>query len=164
MNDLPSPAKKESSSKPSATARRKAARLMAVQALYQMSVNRKEPLFVVEEYLHLRRNMEVDGETMVEPDTDLFRNIVLGVAERIEDLEGIVAANRPSRGEDVPTVEEPLLKSVFLCGAYELLVRTDIDAPLIISSYVEVAKAFFAGKEPGLVNAVLDSVRKVTRT
>ena len=164
MNDQPSPAKKESLSKPSATARRKAARLMAVQALYQMSVNHKEPLFVVEEYLHLRRNMEVDGETMVEPDTDLFRNIVLGVAERIEDLDGIVAANRPSRGEDVPVVEEPLLKSVFLCGAYELLVRTDIDAPLIISSYVEVAKAFFAGKEPGLVNAVLDSIRKVVRT
>lgn len=159
----PLSAKTESSSKPSATARRKAARLMAVQALYQMSVNRKEPLFVVEEYLHLRRNMEVDGETMVEPDTELFRNIVLGVAERLEDLEGIVAANRPSRGEDVPVVEEPLLMSVFLCGTYELLVRVDIDAPLIISSYVDVAKAFFAGKEPGLVNAVLDSIRKVTR-
>lgn len=150
------------SQKPSATARKKAARLMAVQAVYQMAVNRREPAFVIDEYLFLRKNMEVDGETMVEPDESLFRDIVLGVAERQDDLAGIVAANRPKR-EDQIVVDEPLLEAHLLCGAYELLAHQDVDFPVIISTYVDVAKAFFSGHEPKLINAVLDSVRKVTR-
>ena len=150
------------SQKPSATARKKAARLMAVQAIYQMAVNKREPAFVIDEYIFLRKNMEVDGEKMVEPDESLFRDIVLGVAERHQDLTGIVAANRPKR-EDQVVVDEPLLEAHLLCGAYELLAHQDVDFPVIISSYVEVAKAFFSGHEPKLINAVLDSVRKVTR-
>lgn len=150
------------SSKPSLTARKKAARLMAVQAIYQMAVNKREPAFVIDEYIFLRKNMEVDGEQMVEPDESLFRDIVLGVAERHEDLTGIVAANRPKR-EDQVVVDEPLLEAHLLCGAYELLAHQDVDFPIIISGYVDVAKAFFAGNEPKLINAVLDSIRKVTR-
>lgn len=150
------------SQKPSATARKKAARLMAVQAIYQMAVNKREPAFVIDEYIFLRKNMEVDGEKMVEPDESLFRDIVLGVAERHADLAGIIAANRPKREDQVP-VDEPLLQAHLLCGAYELLAHQDVDFPVIISSYVDVAKAFFEGHEPKLINAVLDSVRKVTR-
>lgn len=148
--------------KSSATARRNAARLMAVQAIYQMSVNNKDPLFVVEEYLHLRKNMVVDGETMVEPEPELFNNIVLGVKERQEDLHNIIAAQREGRGGQRPA-DEPLLMSVLLCGAYELFARKDTDAPLIISSYVDVAKAFFSVSEAGLINGILDSIRKTVR-
>ncbi len=150
------------SSKPSAVARKKAARLMAVQAIYQMAVNNREPAFVIDEYIFLRKNMEVDGEKMVEPDESLFRDIVLGVTERHTDLTGIVAANRPKR-EDQVIADEPLLQAHLLCGTYELLAHQDIEFPVIISGYVDVAKAFFEGHEPKLINAVLDSVRKVTR-
>lgn len=150
------------SSKPSIVARKKAARLMAVQAVYQMAVNKREPAFVIDEYIFLRKNMEVDGEKMVEPDESLFRDIVLGVAERQADLAGIVSANRPKR-EDQVIADEPLLQSHLLCGTFELLAHQDVDFPVIISSYVEVAKAFFEGHEPKLINAILDSVRKVTR-
>lgn len=152
----------EAVKKPSATARNKAARLMAVQAVYQMSVNAKAAPFVIDEYMFLRKNMVVDGETMVEPDESLFRDIVAGVAERLDDLTGIVNANRP-RKEGQVYADEPLLMAHMLCGAYELLSHQSIDYPIIISSYVDVAKAFFAGHEPGLINGVLDSVRKVTR-
>lgn len=148
--------------KPSATAKRKAARLMAVQAVYQMAVNHKEAPFVVDEYLFLRTNMEVDGETMVEPDGALFKSIVMGVVDRKEDLTGIVNANRPQKEGQV-YADEPLLMAVLLCGAFELLSHQDIDPPIIISSYIDVAKAFFSGHEPGLINGVLDSVRKITR-
>lgn len=148
--------------KPSAIARKKAARLMAVQAVYQMAVNHKEAPFVVDEYLFLRTNMDVDGETMVEPDGVLFTSIVKGVETRHADLRDIVDANRPRR-EGQSEAEEPLLMSVLLCGAYELLAHNDVDAPIVISGYVDVAKAFFSGKEPSLINAVLDSVCKVTR-
>ena len=148
--------------KPSANAKRSSARLMAVQAVYQMAVNRKEPAFVVDEYLFLRKNMEIDGETLVEPDGTLFTNIVLGVAERLDDLKTIVSANRPQKEGQIQ-VDEPLLMAVFLCGAYELMSHHDIDSPVIISSYVDVAKAFFEGGEPGLVNGVLDSIGKIIR-
>lgn len=148
--------------KPSANAKRSSARLMAVQAVYQMAVNKKEPAFVVDEYLFLRKNMEIDGETMVEPDGTLFTDIVLGVAERLEDLKTIVSANRPQK-EGLSHADEPLLMAVFLCGAYELMARHDIDSPVIISSYVDVAKAFFTGGEPSLVNGVLDSIGKIIR-
>src|SRR5688572_14936468 len=104
------------SSKPSATARKKAARLMAVQAVYQMAVNKREPAFVIDEYMFLRKNMEVDGEQMVEPDESLFRDIVLGVAERLDDLSGIVAANRPQKEDGQAHADEPLLKSHLVCG------------------------------------------------
>jgi N utilization substance protein B len=151
------------SSKPSATARKKAARLMAVQAVYQMAVNNREPALIIDEYLFLRKNMEVEGEKMVEPDESLLRDIVLGVAERLDDLSGIVAANRPQKEEGLTHSYEPLLKAHLLCGTYELVSHQDIDFPLIISSYIEVAKAFFPGHEPALINGILDSVRKVTR-
>lgn len=135
---------------------------MAVQAVYQMTVNRKEVAFVIDEYLFLRKNMEINEETMVEPDGALFTRIVSGVSERLGDLEGIVQANRPQKEGQVHA-DEPLLMAVMLCGAYELLSHQDIDFPVIISSYVDVAKAFFSGHEPGLINGVLDSVRKVVR-
>jgi N utilization substance protein B len=149
-------------SSPSATAKRNAARLMAVQAVYQMAVNRKEPVFVVDEYLFLRTNMEVDGEMLVEPDGVLFKNIVLGVSERLDDLKNIVSSNRP-RKEGQVHADEPLLEAVLLCGSYELLAHHDVDSPVIISSYVDVAKAFFEGGEPGLINGVLDSIGKIMR-
>jgi len=152
----------EPAQKPSASARRSAARLMAVQAVYQMAVNKKEPAFVVDEYLFHRSGMEIEGESMVEPDRDLFTNIVLGTAERLEDLTNIVNANRPQK-EEGTRADEPLLMAVMLCGAYELMAHQDIDFPIIISSYVDVAKAFFTGGEPKLVNAVLDSAQKVIR-
>ena len=119
--------------------------------------NRKEGL---KEYL--RTNMDVDGETMVEPDGNLFKAIVNGVAERQNDLTAIVNANRPLKERQV-YADEPLLMAVLLCGSYELLSHQDIDTPIIISGYVDVAKAFFSGHEPGLINGILDSVRKVTR-
>lgn len=147
---------------PSPTAKRNAARLMAVQAVYQIAMNREAAALVVNEYLGLRKNMEVDGETLVAPDESLFRDIVLGVAGRLDDLMEIVSANRPQK-EGRIQVNEPLLNAVLLCGSYELLSHQDIDFPVIISSYVDVAKAFFTGNEPSLINGVLDSVRKVTR-
>ncbi|MFA5591959.1 MAG: transcription antitermination factor NusB [Micavibrio sp.] len=148
---------------PSRTARNKAARLMAVQAVYQMAVNNKEAGFVVDEYMHLRKGMEIDGEKLVEPDEPLFRDIVLGVAEQHAVLTEIVQANRPLK-EGRIRVNEPLLEAHFLCGCFELLSHHTIDKALIISSYVDVAKAFFEGPEPGLVNAVLDSAAKVIRS
>lgn len=166
MNEPAQDNQDKDSKKPSAVAMRNSARLMAVQAVYQMSVNRKEPAYVVDEYLYHRKGEVIDGEELIAPDASLFTNIVLGVSERRDDLTGIVQANRPQKegGEDsISSGLEPLLMAIALCGVYELLAHKDVDPPIIISTYVDVTKAFFTGNEPGLINGLLDSARKVIR-
>ncbi len=146
----------------SSNIRNSAARLLAVQAVYQMIANDQEPGTVIPEYLAHRAGMEVDGEKMATPDEPLFADLVKGVADNRAHLEGLIAANRTQR-EDAVAKSEPLLQSVLLCGGYELMGKQSTDFPIIISDYVEIAKAFFDGREPALVNGVLDSIRKVTR-
>ena len=136
-----------------------AARLLAVQAVYQMISTEQDAQSLIPEYLAHRAGMEVDGQKMVTPNEPLFSALVQGVAEYRDHLEGLITANRTGNAEKT----EPLLKSVLLCGGYELMGKQDTDFPIIISDYVDIAKAFFTGKEPGLVNGVLDSIRKVTR-
>lgn len=139
-----------------------AARLLAVQAVYQMITNRQGPDTVIPEYLAHRAGMEVDGDKMVTPNESLFTDIVKGVSENSAHLESLISASR-TRPEGATDKPEPLLLAVLLCGSFELMGKQAIDFPIIISDYVDVAKAFFDGKEPGLVNGILDSIRKVTR-
>jgi len=143
----------------SAKARKSAARLLAVQAVYQMQsdVNQK-PDAVIKEYLEHRAGMEVDGDSMVPADPDHFSEVVRGVTEHQDQLQTMIKANR---GKDDKI--EPLLYAIFLCGAYELMVMQSIDAPIIIADYMHVAHAFYDEREEKLVNAVLDSVRKTVR-
>ncbi len=143
-------------------AQNSAARLLAVQAVYQMITNRQGPETVIPEYLAHRAGMEVDGDKMVSPNESLFADVVKGVAENSDHLEGLISASR-TRPEGSGEKQEPLLLSVLMCGSFELMGKQATDFPIIISDYVDIAKAFFDGKEPGLVNGVLDSIRKVTR-
>lgn len=153
----------EPAAKASPIAMKNAARLMAVQAVYQMAVNAKEAPFVIDEYLFLRQNMNVDGDTIVTADERLFRDIVHGVASRLEDLRQIVSSHRQKK-DGSPAADEPLLEAVLLCGTYEIMAHGDIEPGIIISSYVNVAKAFFTGPEASLINAILDSIRRLIRT
>lgn len=148
-------AKKEGSQK----ARNSAARLLAVQAVYQMHKNEQSAEDVIREFLEHRAGMEVDGEVMVPPNEEHFVNIVKGVEEHIEQLQDMVKQNRKEGAGQA----EPLLKALFLCGTYELMVLQTIDFPVIISDYLHVAHAFYDENEAKLVNALLDSVRKTVR-
>ncbi len=143
----------------SASARNRAARLMAVQAIYQRGITPNDAASLTAEYAAHRSGMDIDGEKAVEPDSDLLKSIIFGVYEKEDDLSNLITQNR---GETAGTLD-PLLQACLLCGAYELAFEQVTDFPIIISDYVEVAKAFYDGKEPGLVNAVLDSVRKAVR-
>ena len=150
----------EKFSKPSHSARNRAARLLAVQAVYQSHfADDADPAFLTAEYAAHRAEMEIDGEKLVAPDLDLLRRLIFGVIENRADINNIITQNR---SEDAPKLE-PLLQACLLCGVYELTFVQATDYPIIISDYVDVAKSFYDGKEPGLVNAILDSVRKVVR-
>ena len=140
-------------------ARNSAARLLAVQAVYQMHKNEQSAEEVIREFLEHRAGMEIDGDVMVPPNEEHFAKVVRGVEEHIEQLQDMVKKNRR---EDAGQAE-PLLKALFLCGTFELMALQAIDYPVIISDYLHVAHAFYDEGEAKLVNALLDSVRKTVR-
>ena len=141
--------------------RRTAARLAAVQALYQIEVSGNSPANVVMEFLRHRIGQEGEGENFGAADERLFAELVEGASARREELDRhIVASLTP----DWPLERlEIILRAILRAGAYELLAQPEVPARVAISEYLDIAHAFFAGKEPGLVNAVLDRLARSLR-
>jgi N utilization substance protein B len=147
--------------KGSAKARRNAARLAAVQCLYQMRQNGMNAEQVLGDYANNRLGIAEDGDIYVAADPVVLRAILTGVEERKELLiEMVGKALDPTRPLDR---QEQLIQSILLCGAEELFAHPETDTALILSNYVEVAKAFYDGREPAMVNAALDALAKVIR-
>ncbi len=162
-------AQEQSERKPSAKAKVLSARLLAVQALYQHQQNNKPIDSLINEYMHHRTGMEIDGESMVEPDGVLLKKIINGVHDEHEKLSDIIAANinkpkkEPEENDENRDLE-PLLKAILLCATYELLAHQDIDFPVIINDYINVTHAFYDKMEAGLVNGVLDPIARQLRS
>lgn len=145
----------------SAKARRKAARLSAVQALYQIDLTGADVEPVVGEFVKHRLGQEIDGEQFVAADPQLFSDIVRGAAYRRPEVDGLVTA---ALSPKFPLERvEMLLRAILRAGAYEIFAHRDVHPRILISEYVDVAHAFFAGREPGMVNGVLDHVARVVR-
>lgn len=135
------------------------ARLMAVQACYQMSQNKKPIKEMVADYLEsgLKINEESDEDKIL-PHGGLFKKIVLGLHERYDDVESLLKGHI-STSKDV----EPLLKAVLLCGAYELVAHPKTDAPIIINDYLNISYEFYPKAQSSFVNGILDSLSKTAR-
>ena len=142
-------------------ARNSAARLLAVQTVYQMHKNDQDAESAIKEFLEHRSGVDIDGDEMVSPDHDHYSLVVRGVSEHGDQLSEMVNKNRGKEKGGQKT--EPLLQSIFLCGAFELMVLQAIDSPVIISDYLHVSHAFYDEGEAKLVNALLDSIRKTVR-
>ncbi|HTQ34398.1 MAG TPA: transcription antitermination factor NusB [Stellaceae bacterium] len=142
--------------------RRSVARLGAVQALYQLTLNPGLGAeVVVGEFLHHRLGQEIDGELYGEADEALFTDIVRGVARHRERLDETLSA---SLSEEWPLRRlETILRLILEAGAYELAYRPDIPSRVTLSEYVAIAYAFFDGKEPGLANGVLNRLARALR-
>lgn len=145
----------------SAKARRSAARLAAVQALYQIELTGTTAESVLGEFVKHRLGHEVDGATYVAADPQLFADIVRGVSARRGDVDGMLG--KVLEKNLVLDRMELLLRAILRAGAYELLGHADIHPRIVISEYVDVTKAFFASREPGLVNGVLDRLGRILR-
>jgi len=142
--------------------KRGAARLSAVQALYQMDISGAGIAETVSEYEQLRIGQEVDGEEYLEADLAWFRGIVAGVVNEQKVLDPIIHEKLP---KDWPLSRiDMLLRSILRCGAFELVNRKDVPARVVIAEYLEIAKAFYEAEEPRLVNAVLDSIGRDVRS
>ena len=140
---------------------RGAARLAAVQALYQMDVGGAGVLEVVAEYEAHRLGQELDGETYLKADASWFRSIVSGVVRDQVKIDPIV---RSALQNDWPLSRlDSTLRAILRAGTFEILERKDVPVPVIVTEYVEIAQAFFEGEEPKIVNAVLDRIAKQAR-
>jgi transcription antitermination protein NusB len=132
--------------------KRSLARLAAVQALYQIDLNDAPVETVISE---LRERGE-DEEGFGEADDELFADIVRGTIANRDDLDGMLGeALAPDWS--LPRLEA-VLRAVLRAGAYELLARLEVPARVVLNEYVDLAHAFFAAKEPKLVNGVLDRI------
>ncbi|MDP4540875.1 transcription antitermination factor NusB [Qipengyuania sp. DY56-A-20] len=141
---------------------RSAARLAAVQALYQMQME-KTPLARLLHEFHMHRlGHEVEGEEYAEAEVEFFDDLVAGVDARRAEIDEALVAKLAS-GWTLARLDKTMLQ-VLRCGAYELIARPDVPVGSAISEYVDVAKAFFDDREAKFVNGVLDAVAKDVRS
>ena len=141
--------------------KRGAARLAAVQALYQMDVAGVGILEVVTEYETYRLGKELDGAQYLEADAQWFRAVVSGVVENQKNIDPVVHG---ALTDDWPLSRlDSTLRAILRAGTWELTAKRDVPVAVIVSEYVDIAKAFFDGDEPKLVNAVLDRIARKER-
>ncbi len=137
-------------------AERSAARLAAVQALYQMEVSGKGVIDALAEFEAFWMGREVEGVSFKQAENAFFRDILAGVVREQRPVDGKVDAALAA-GWPLKRIEA-VLRAILRAGAYELLYRKDIPARVVITEYVDVAHGFYGDDEPGLVNAVLDAI------
>ena len=135
---------------------RAAARLAAVQALYQMEVTKKGLNEIFAEFEAYWIGQEVEGEQYKPAELAFFRDILQGVLDDQREVD-LMTDETLQRGWPLKRVEA-VLRAVLRAGTYELMRRGDVPARVVITEYVDVAGAFFDRDEVGLVNGVLDAL------
>jgi transcription antitermination protein NusB len=141
--------------------RRGAARLAAVQALYQMDIAGTPVNDILAEFESHWLGQEVEGSQYLPAEAAYFRQIVEGVVEAQRRLDPLI--DRALAGGWPLKRVETVLRAVLRAGAYELDGRRDVPARVVVSEYVDVANAFLDGDETGMVNAVLDALARALR-
>lgn len=144
---------------PNAT-RRSAARLAAVQTLYSMEITGVTAEQAITEF-HQREADEPESK-LANPDGELMTLLVRGATAEGEVLDEMIG-NALSRDWTVDRLES-VLRAILRAGAFELKARPQTPARVVITEFVDVAHAFYAGPEPKMVNAVLDKIARVLRT
>ena len=149
---------------PRSSAKRKgrsAARLAAVQALYQVEIGEIRPEVAILDFLSNRVEEDLDGISLAGLDQSLFAELVRKVHADREPLDDMLSA---VLAEDWPVERlDSVLRIILRAGAYELSDRPETPARTAISEYVDLAHAFFGGKEPGMANGVLDRLARSLR-
>ncbi|MEJ1970076.1 MAG: transcription antitermination factor NusB [Rhizomicrobium sp.] len=139
---------------------RRAARLAAVQAIYQMELSGDDAETVAQEFIahRLGREPEISGG---EADAEFFAAVVRGVPQHQVEIDQSIAKvlSKDWRLERVDSI----LRAILRAASFELIGRRDVPARVVIDEYVELAHAFFTGDEPNFVNAALDKLAHAKR-
>ncbi len=150
----------ESASPKQSRASRRAARLAAVQALYDMEISGHVALQALDGFRARGGTADLDGET-IPADEKFFTELLKGVTTERNDLDRLIG-EALQKGRQVGNLET-VLRSILRCGAYEMARRDDIDAAVVINEYVTVAAAYYDAGETSFVNGVLDRLGRVLR-
>lgn len=149
----------------SVKAARSVARLAAVQALYQMEVSSVGVEAVIREFTDHRFDRAIEGEgesdTLAAADETFFAELVRGVVSSQRDVDAAVT-KRLASGWRLERLDATV-RAILRAGAFELAHRADVPTEVVIDEYVELAKSFFEGPEPGFVNGALDGVAQDVR-
>jgi N utilization substance protein B len=142
--------------------RRGAARLAAVQALYQMDVAGTGVNEILAEFESHWIGQEVEGNQYLPAEAAFFRDVVGGVVREQRKLDPLIDT---ALEQSWPLKRiEAILRAVLRAGAFELDQRSDVPARVVVSEYVDVANAFVEREETGMVNAVLDHLARKLRS
>lgn len=147
----------------SVKAARSVARLAAVQALYQMEVSSVGVEAVIREFTDHRfdRSIEDESDTLAAADEAFFADLVRGVVGAQREVDAAVT-KRLASGWRLERLDATV-RAILRAGAFELTHRHDVPTEVVIDEYVELAKSFFEGPEPGFVNGALDGVAQDVR-
>ncbi len=143
------------------TQARSAARLAAVQALYQHEMEGTAQAKLLDEFHMHRLGAEIDDDQYAEAETAFFDDIVKGVLARRDEIDALLGA-KLAEGWALKRLDKTMLQ-ILRSGCYELMARPDVPKGSAISEYVDVAHAFFEKREAKFVNGVLDAVAKDVR-
>jgi transcription antitermination protein NusB len=140
---------------------RSAARLAAVQALYQMEMEGTALRPLLHEFHQHRLGATIDGMEFADAEVAFFDDLVAGVDARRAEIDGLVEA-KLAKGWSLARLDRPM-RQILRAGAYELLARADVPIGSVISEYVDVAHAFYDKRETAFVNGLLDALAKEVR-
>jgi transcription antitermination protein NusB len=146
---------------PARSVSRSAARLAAVQALYQYEMEGTAKAKLLDEFHQHRLGREIEDEQYAEADVDFFDDLVGGTLARREEIDTLLS-DRLAQGWSLARLDKTMLQ-ILRAGAYELLARPDIPTGTATSEYIDVAHAFFEAREAKFVNGLLDAVAKAVR-
>lgn len=141
---------------------RSAARLAAVQALYQMEMEGTALAVLLHEFHNHRLGATIEDVEYADAEIDFFDDLVAGVDARRAEIDTLIAG-RLAEGWSLARLDRPM-RQILRAGAYELLARPDVPTASVISEYVDVAHAFYDKRETGFVNGLLDGIAKAVRT
>lgn len=141
--------------------KRAAARLAAVQALYQFEMEATPMASLLDEFHRHRLGMEIDEAQFAPAEVAFFDDVVKGTIARRDEIDELLAS-KLTEGWSLARLDKTMLQ-ILRAGAYELLARPDIPTGAAISEYLDVCHAFFDAREAKFANGVLDSVAKAVR-
>ncbi|WP_164115379.1 transcription antitermination factor NusB [Sphingorhabdus sp. Alg239-R122] len=140
---------------------RSAARLAAVQAIYQQDMEGMKLAPLLHEFHEHRLGAEIEDAQYADAEVSFFDDIVSGVDARRDEIDAMIES-RLASGWSLKRLDKTM-HQILRCGTYELMARADVPVATAITEYVDVAHAFFDKKDAGFVNGLLDAIAKEVR-
>ena len=140
---------------------RSAARLAAVQALYQIDMEATPLARLLDEFHQHRLGKEIEEDQYADAEVAFFDDVVKGVDARRDEID-LLISEKLAQGWSLARLDRTMVQ-ILRCGTYELLARPDVPKAAAITEYVDVAHAFFEPREAKFVNGLLDAIAREVR-